>query len=63
MVSRHLRISLLFVVLMTLAAAASFVAPKANAGNWSDVCCGPACGGDDYCIGSGSFTCCKPPLY
>lgn len=31
-------------------------------GVWADVCCGSTCGGQDYCIGSGTFTCCKGVL-
>jgi hypothetical protein len=27
-------------------------------GAWGAVCCGPRCGGD-YCLGSGTYTCCK----
>jgi|CXWL01.1.fsa_nt_gi hypothetical protein len=27
-------------------------------GVWSQVCCGSACG-TDYCIGSGTYVCCK----
>jgi hypothetical protein len=31
-----------------------------QAGVWKEVCCGSLCtGGDDYCIGTGSYDCCK----
>lgn len=30
----------------------------AGDGNWANVCCGASCG-VDYCLGSGSYTCCK----
>ena len=29
-------------------------------GAWGAVCCGGGCGGQDYCTGSGTYTCCKP---
>lgn len=30
------------------------------AGKWEDVCCGATCpGGIDYCLGTGTFVCCK----
>lgn len=28
-------------------------------GNWAFVCCGSCEGGQDYCVGTGTFTCCK----
>ena len=28
-------------------------------GSWAAVCCGGGCGSTDYCIGSGTYTCCK----
>lgn len=34
--------------------------PGADAGRWAQVCCGSLCsGGMDYCMGTGSYTCCK----
>lgn len=34
--------------------------PGGGTGKWADVCCGPMCpGGIDYCIGTGSYICCK----
>jgi hypothetical protein len=59
MSKRNLKLSMLFLFLMVVAAAGSLVSPKADAGVWSQVCCGAGCGGMDYCIGSGSYTCCK----
>lgn len=29
------------------------------AGKWAQVCCGGACIGQDYCLGNGTYTCCK----
>lgn len=29
-------------------------------GKWSKVCCGSKCpGGEDFCLGTGSYKCCK----
>ncbi len=29
-------------------------------GKWDQVCCGTACeGGVDYCVGNGTYVCCK----
>lgn len=29
-------------------------------GQWGDVCCGSACpNGVDYCVGNGTYVCCK----
>lgn len=28
-------------------------------GAWADVCCGAHCTPYDYCVGNGSYTCCK----
>jgi len=34
--------------------------PGADSGRWAQVCCGSLCsGGMDYCMGAGSYTCCK----
>lgn len=28
-------------------------------GSWAFVCCGACEGGQDYCVGTGTFICCK----
>jgi hypothetical protein len=34
--------------------------PEADGGRWAQVCCGSMChDGMDYCMGTGSLTCCK----
>lgn len=30
-----------------------------NNSKWAEVCCGPTCGGQDYCLGNGPYSCCK----
>jgi hypothetical protein len=60
--------------ILTLATAARFTFPAtAQAGDlviavsgggdvtgkWGQVCCGGACIGQDYCLGNGTYTCCK----
>lgn len=32
---------------------------QAAGGYWAQTCCGTQCASGDYCIGSGSYTCCK----
>jgi hypothetical protein len=47
---------------LALVAMALAVAPRAaraEQGHWADVCCGPACPGGDYCLGTGPYSCCK----
>lgn len=47
---------------LALVAMALGVAPRtsrAEQGHWADVCCGPSCPGGDYCLGTGTYTCCK----
>lgn len=47
--------------LISASAAPSAPSPvtKDAAGVWAQVCCGSGCGGPDYCIGDGTYTCCK----
>jgi hypothetical protein len=35
------------------------VAHASGGAYWGAVCCGNACGGSDYCTGTGTYTCCK----
>ena len=52
----------LFFFVIALAATALIAltfTPQTSAGSWAKVCCGPQCGGYDYCIGDGGYTCCK----
>ena len=58
-------------ILMTLAVLGLLVAVRAvfpphvvageisATGVWADVCCGSHCTPADYCIGNGTYTCCK----
>lgn len=62
--TRAWKLTLVIVVLMLAGAAGSFVAPTATAaeggaGVWAQVCCGSGCSPSDYCIGDGTYTCCK----
>lgn len=44
----------------TAAAPAEAVEPGGGAGTWDAVCCGSLCpNGTPYCIGVGSYTCCR----
>jgi hypothetical protein len=51
------------VATLTMSAAEGGGGPSTDpytGGSWEFVCCGSACdGGVDYCVGSGSYTCCK----
>ncbi len=49
-------------VLGAIVLAQALVPEKAQArdGSWEDVCCGSTCvGGQDYCLGNGTYSCCK----
>ena len=54
---------IVFASVLTLSVNATddgFPAPDPDGGKWAWVCCGSMCaGGVDYCVGSGSYTCCK----
>lgn len=59
MQARAWKLALILAVLMIAGAGGSLVTPEVDAGEWESVCCGPGCGGTDYCIGSGDYDCCK----
>ena len=53
-------LALLSLATMARALMPSTAEAAASAGGyWAQVCCGTQCTGGDYCIGSGSSTCCK----
>ncbi|HEX6902996.1 MAG TPA: hypothetical protein VF789_24985 [Thermoanaerobaculia bacterium] len=68
---RNLKVRLLLAAVMFALALGAGMMPVANAsysfeseidaeaaGKWAEVCCGSACGAP-YCIGVGSYTCCR----
>lgn len=58
-----LGIAIIFYVVLAFTAVGALIFTPASlesAGRWEKVCCGLGCaGGVDYCLGSGSYTCCK----
>jgi len=63
MTMRTARATLAGLALLAMAATiASMLTPStAMAGNWAQVCCGTGCSPGDYCVGTGTYTCCKDP--
>jgi len=63
LLQKNQRRNFVFIVLILLASIFSFmqytdIQARERPGKWAEVCCGKACG-IDYCLGNGSYTCCK----
>lgn len=52
-------LTLLLVFALSLAPSVGAAREAGGTGVWAEVCCGSHCSPGDYCIGSGTFTCCK----